>query len=256
MGQATSRCRHALLAVVVTLFTTATLTAHPHVLPTIHADILFDSDGRVEAIRQIWTYDSAYSTFAARDIDSNKDGEISSAELEAFAKQQTDALVDHDYFTAATVQAGAIAFQRPQSFDVEKLSDGRLRLTFTLPLTIAQSLDTSALAKSETAGPGESKEQGKGMLQRVFAWFRPAPRNAQNGLSVEIYDPNFFAYFTFAENGVRLVGARDGCMSSVTGPQPINLKNTRSIPSLFWQALDGSKEAGRQFVNRITVTCL
>jgi ABC-type uncharacterized transport system substrate-binding protein len=72
---------------------------------------------------------------------------------------------------------------------------------------------------------------------------------------IEIFDPNFFAYFTIADGGVRFVGSHDGCERTVTGPQMINLSNTRSVPSVFWQALDGSKAAGQAFVNRITVTC-
>ena len=91
-----------------------------------------------------------------------------------------------------------------------------------------------------------------------FAWSNIPLKTAppvDKQLTVELYDPNFFAYFTMADDGVRLVGAPQGCVPVVTGPQPIDLKNTRSVPALFWQALDGSKTAGLQFVNRIAVTC-
>ena len=64
-----------------------------------------------------------------------------------------------------------------------------------------------------------------------------------------------YTFTVKADDGVRLVGAPQGCVPAVTGPQPIDLKNTRIIPAVFWQALDGSKTAGLQFVNRITVTC-
>lgn len=207
----------AVTVVCVASIATSTLTAaHPHVLPTVRADLVFDADGRMTAIQNIWTYDSMYSNFAARDIDSNKDGTISKDELAAFAESQIEALAEHNYFTTVTAPAG-FEFGPAQSVAVEKLGDGRLKLTFTAPFKAPLAFNKQAV--------------------------------------IEIFDPNFFAYFTIADGGVRLIGAREACTTAVTGPQPIDLRNTRSIPSVFWQALDGSKAAGQQFVNRITVTC-
>jgi len=108
-------------------------------------------------------------------------------------------------------------FRSFQSYKAERRDDGRLELVFTVPLKAAVAF-------------------GKHFV-------------------IEIHDPNFFAYFTLVPDGVRLIGAPNGCIPIVAGPQPIDLRNTRSIPSIFWQALDGSKEAGMQFVNRISVTC-
>ena len=59
-----------------------------------------------------------------------------------------------------------------------------------------------------------------------------------------------------AKDGVRLVGAPPACAPQVTGPDPIDLRNTRSIPAVFWDALNnGSKIAAQQLVNRINVIC-
>jgi ABC-type uncharacterized transport system substrate-binding protein len=201
----------------MTLSMMAMASSHPHVLPTVRADLIFSPAGRVTAIQYAWLYDSAYSTFAGRDIDADKDGTISAGELAAFAKSQIDALAEHSYFTTVTTAAGGFDFGPPESYAVEKLADGRLQFSFTIPLKTAPAVDKQ--------------------------------------LTVELYDPNFFAYFTMADDGVRLVGAPQGCAPVVTGPQPIDLRNTRSVPALFWQALDGSKTAGLQFVNRIAVTC-
>jgi ABC-type uncharacterized transport system substrate-binding protein len=191
--------------------------SHPHVLPTVRTDLKFNPAGHVTAIQYTWLYDTAYSTFAGRDIDTDKDGTISAAELAAFAKSQIDLLAEHSYFTTVTTPAGGFAFGPPESYGVEKMADGRLQLSFTIPLPTAPAVDKQ--------------------------------------LTVELYDPDFFAYFTMAADGVRLVGAPQGCAPVVTGPQPIDLRNTRIIPAVFWQALDGSKTAGLQFVNRIAVTC-
>jgi ABC-type uncharacterized transport system substrate-binding protein len=56
-------------------------------------------DVRAIAVRHTWTYDAAYSSFAIRGIDANKDGVISPDELENFAKGQLEALAGHNYFT-------------------------------------------------------------------------------------------------------------------------------------------------------------
>jgi len=206
-----------LFAVAATLSTMTMASSHPHVLPTVRTDLKFSPAGHVTAIQYTWLYDAAYSTFAGRDIDTDKDGTISAGELAAFAKSQIDALSEHSYFTTVTTPAGGFDLGPPESYAVEKLGDGRLQLSFTIPLKTTPAVDKQ--------------------------------------LTVELYDPNFFAYFTMADDGVRLVGAPQGCVPVVTGPQPIDLKNTRSVPALFWQALDGSKTAGLQFVNRIAVTC-
>jgi len=74
----------------MTLSMTAVAHAHPHVLPTVRTDLKFNPAGHVTAIQYTWLYDSAYSTFAGRDIDADKDGTISAGELAAFAKSQID----------------------------------------------------------------------------------------------------------------------------------------------------------------------
>ena len=217
MAGTAPRALRALLAAAAILTMTTAAGAHPHILPSVRTGLIFSPDGRVTAIQHAWTYDSAYSTYAARDIDANKDGSIEKDELAAFAKRQIDAFAAHNYFTTVTTPAGSFEFDLPESYGVERLGDGRLKLTFTVPLKSAPMVD--------------------------------------RGIIVEIHDPNFFAYFTVADGGVHLIGGHEGCAQTVAGPQPIDLKNTPSIPAVFWQALKGVKSAGLQFVNRITVTC-
>jgi len=196
--------------------------AHPHVLPTVRTDLIFSSDGLITAIRYAWTYDAAYSTFVMRDIDTNKDGTVSKDELAAFAKNQVDSFAEYNYFTKVVSGSQSLAFGAVEAYGIDRLDDGRLNLEFTIPLKA-----------SSTA----------------------TPASPELPLVVEIVDPNFFAYFTMAADGTHLIGARPTCVSVVVGPQPINLRETRSIPAVFWQALDGSASARLQFINRIEVTC-
>jgi hypothetical protein len=58
------------------------------------------------------------------------------------------------------------------------------------------------------------------------------------------------------QGAFELVGAPAACKIDVAGPKPINLKNTKSIPAAFWDALNnGSASAAQHFVNRITLSC-
>lgn len=216
-GELALRFLFTLIAAVILAVSTEA-SAHPHVLPSVQADLIFNSDGRMNAIQYIWLYDSAYSTFVGRDIDANKDGVISKEELNAFAKSQIDALGEHRYFTTIKTQTSSLELDLPKSYGVNKLDDGRLQLEFTIPLKAAAPVDQQ--------------------------------------ITVELFDPDIFAYFTMANDRVRLIGAPQGCVPTVTGPQPIDLRNTRSIPAVFWDALNnGSKTAAQKLVNRIQVKC-
>lgn len=208
----------ALLAAAPVLGSAAPATAHPHIIASVEAEVIFGEDGALTAIRQSWSYDPAYSAFAMRQIDTDRDGKASDAELAAYAKQQVEALAEFRHFTMVKTGGHAVAFVPPQTYAMRRDDAGRLTLSFELPLK--------------------------------------APTKMAAELTIDVFDSNFFAYFTTsAEGAVRFVGTQQRCESSVISPEPINLKNTRSIPKAFWAALDGSAEAGRQFVNRITVTC-
>jgi ABC-type uncharacterized transport system substrate-binding protein len=192
--------------------------AHPHVLPTVRANLLFNSSGKLAAIEYAWLYDLAYSTFVSRDIDLDHDGKISDDELNAFAKNQVDALGAHNYFTTVVSETGSTELNTARTFSARKSDDGQLEIDFTVPL------------KTPT------------LPDRQFR--------------LELFDPEMFAYFTMAKDGVRLVDAPPACEPQVTGPAPIDLRNTRSIPAVFWDALNnGSKVAALQLVNRINVIC-
>jgi len=193
-------------------------TAHPHILASVHAEIIYSDKGILTGIRQSWNYDPAYSAFAMRQIDTNGDGQATDGELSAYANTQVGALAEFGYFTNLMAGGVNIVFAEPKDYTMRRDSDGRLTLSFVLPLK------------------------------------QPTKITAE--LTVEVFDPNFFAYFTTpAEGAVRFIGAPPSCEATVSSPAPLDLKNTRSVPKLFWAALDGSKDAGRQFVNRITVTC-
>jgi ABC-type uncharacterized transport system substrate-binding protein len=209
----------ALAAAIGTFVTAAPARAHPHILANVEVEISYAENSGIAAIRQIWAYDAAYSAFAKRQIDTNRDGQLSDDELAAFAKTQITALAEYGYYTRMESGGAKIEFAEPENYQLRQEASGALTLVFTLPLKTAAAPDKKFV--------------------------------------LEIYDPTFFAYFTINDNrAVRLSGAPAGCTLDVLGPQPIDLTKPRSIPAAFWDALNnGNAEAGRQFVNRVSVTC-
>lgn len=75
-------------------------------------------------------------------------------------------------------------------------------------------------------------------------------------LDAEIFDANFFAYFSLDPKApVTIEAAAKTCRAETNGPAMINLKETRSVPKAFWAALDGSVSDQQKFVNRIRIEC-
>jgi ABC-type uncharacterized transport system substrate-binding protein len=191
--------------------------AHPHILATVRATIVYSDAGAPVSLRQQWTYDQAYSAFAMREA-SKGEPKAEAEALAQLAKTQASALAEFGYYTKIVADGKPVALGEAGESSLERGADGRLTISFTLPFK----------------SPGAPAEN----------------------LSIEIFDPVFFAYFTMDnDNAVQLSGASAACVTKFAGPQPLDLKNTRSVPAIFWAALDGSASAGQNFVNRIDVAC-
>ena len=54
--------------------------AHPHVFVTAKAEIVFSADGAVQAIRNRWSFDEAYSAYITQGLDKNGDGKLTADE--------------------------------------------------------------------------------------------------------------------------------------------------------------------------------
>src|SRR5262249_12979167 len=121
---------------------------------------------------------------------------------------------------------------------------------------------TTVTTDGETISVGEARDYGfeqadDGVLTFSFTLPVSSPAADLKNLIIEILDPSFFAYFTIPgdEEAVHLLDAPKGCTWPAIGPKPLDLTNTRTVPAVFWAALDGSAEAGHNFINRVTVTC-
>jgi ABC-type uncharacterized transport system substrate-binding protein len=159
--------------------------AHPHILIEARTALLFDPQGQVVGVSNVWDFDDAFSAYAIQGYDSKGDGKPTKEELQPFAEINLNSLKEYGYFTRMKVDGVNIGFAHPKNyFDV--FANEKLTLSFTLPL--AKPLDL----------------HGK-------------------TLQLEVYDPTYFAAITFAQHDpVKLVGAGMGCESFVHRPEPLD----------------------------------
>lgn len=196
---------------------TVSAGAHPHIIANVKMEVIASEDGSARAIRAAWRYDSFYSSFVRRMADLDKDGQLSEAELRAFARQQIHALGEFGYYTHVRTDSKSESFSQASDYGLVEENDGQLTLTFTLTFD------------------------------------RPVAARRYN---IEVFDPQFFAYFTTPkERGVTFLSSTGSCELTVQTPAPIDLKNTGTIPAAFWSALRGNQSDARQFVNRIDILC-
>lgn len=151
--------------------------AHPHVWVDAVSEIVFDSAGRITAIKHHWRFDEAFSAFAVQGLDLDGDGTYSKAELDPLAEVNVSSLSEYDFFTFMTVGDKETRFGKPKDYWLD-LDDGFLTLHYTLPL----------------AEP-----------------FRP-----DEPAVLEVFDPEYFVAFEIpAAEAVRMVGAPPGCELTV-----------------------------------------
>jgi ABC-type uncharacterized transport system substrate-binding protein len=208
------------LTAIAMWLTASAAKAHPHVWVTMMTELLYAPDGSATGVRQAWTFDDMYSAFATTGIQAKIKGRFTREELAPLAQENIESLKDFDYFTYAKIDGKRQkdAFNPPVDYWLDyDPKETVLTLHFTLPL-------------------------------------REAVKTKQ--LTIEIYDPEFFVDFGFAEtNAVKLVGAPRQC--TVTNEKP----NDSNFPLVF-QRLNKSfvpSEAnvgmGMNFANKISVTC-
>ena len=137
--------------------------AHPHVWATIRTELVFAPDASVTAVQHTWTFDDMFSAFATQGIAAHTKGQFTRAELQSLAQVNIDLLKEYAYFTYAKIDGRRQkdAFGNPTDYWLDYDPKATvLTLHFTLP-------------------------------------FRKPVRAKR--LTVEIYDPEFFIDFGFAD---------------------------------------------------------
>jgi ABC-type uncharacterized transport system substrate-binding protein len=201
------------LAAILSLLITGGASAHPHVFVTAKGEFVYGSNGALKEIRYVWSFDEMFSSFAAQGLDANKDGKLSREELQPLAKENVDSLKDFAYFTVNAGGGKALEFGEPSDYWFDTDNKTELTLHFTLPV-----------------------------------------KNAPKGsITIEIYDPTYFAAFSLASGKpVSLRAAPKGCKVEAKGAGTSPANNPSEA---FFSQLPASADYGAQFANRITVRC-
>lgn len=156
--------------------------AHPHVLVTARAAVVFDAQGRITGIRHRWTFDDAYSAFATTGMKRGSDGKVETKALEDLAKLNVESLSEFGYFNSLKKGRTKHEFAEPAAgYFLE--DDGKaLTLNFMLPLK--------------------------------------APLSPSTGLALRVDDESLFVAFTFAEKDpVTIEGSATTCTIDLKRPK-------------------------------------
>jgi ABC-type uncharacterized transport system substrate-binding protein len=202
----------------VSLFAAAA-QAHPHVWVTMRTEFLYGRDGAVTGLRNAWTFDDMFSAYAVEGLEAKTKGQFTRDQLQALAEVNALALKEFDYYTYA------------------KIDGKREKATFNDPIDYWLDYD-----------PKEA------VLTLHFTLPFKQPVKAKS-LVLEIYDPEFFVDFGFAEkDAVKLVAAPSQCAVTSAKPSDGSFPATMRLDKSF-MASEANAGMGMNFANRVSVKC-
>jgi ABC-type uncharacterized transport system substrate-binding protein len=213
------RLAHLIATMACLLAATLPAKAHPHVWVTMTEELLYAPDGSVTGVRHAWTFDDMFSAYATQGMEQKTKGQFTREELAPLAKVNVESLKEYAYFTYAKVNGKRQrdAFLDPVDYYLDyDPKETVLTLHFTLPFK------TPVKAKT---------------------------------LHVEVYDPEFFIDFGFADKDpARLVGAPAQCAVAVEKPRDDFFSASMRLDKNFMTS-EANAGQGASFANRISVTC-
>jgi ABC-type uncharacterized transport system substrate-binding protein len=188
--------------------------AHPHVWITATSELIYAPDGSITGVRHAWTFDDMFSTYVLQGLETKVKGVYSHEELAPLAQINVESLKEFGFFTFAKADGKKQKFEEPVDYFLE-YKDALLTLHFTLPLKMP--------VKAKT-------------------------------LALEVFDPEFFIDFTFADKDpVRLVGAPGACQMKFQRPND----GSANAQKLGEQNFTNGENSnfGAMFANKILVEC-
>jgi ABC-type uncharacterized transport system substrate-binding protein len=207
-----------LLCLIACAWVTAA-QAHPHVWATIRTELLYAPSGAVTGVRHAWTFDEMFSAFATTGIAAKTKGEFTRQELQPLAQVNVESLKEYAYFTFAYI-------------------DGKKQKNaFSGPIDYWLDYDPKATVLT---------------LHFTLPFKKPVTTKR---LLIEVYDPEFFIDFGFAEKDpVKLVDAPAQCKVSTEKPYDGNFQSPLSLSQLFIPN-EANIGMGMNFANKISVQC-
>jgi ABC-type uncharacterized transport system substrate-binding protein len=191
--------------------------AHPHVWVAAREEVLFDAEGRVEAVRHIWTFDEMYSAFAVQGL--GKDGKPPTREeLAPLAKINVESLAEFQYFTAVKTGPTYQDFGEPKDFSLEADAQKIVTLRFTLPLK--------------------------------------NPVAAHKPVTLMVYDPTYFVSIELEKKDpVILKNAPSGCSMTTIKPDPLSASDQSKMTESYLSGLAPGQDFGVKLAPRTLVAC-
>lgn len=159
--------------------------AHPHVLVDAQESLVFDAHGDLTGIAGTWSFDEAFSAYAVQGYDSKGDGQPTREDLQPLAQTNVESLDRYHFFTRVLVDGMQVQIGNPTNA-WDEFAEERLVLHFTLPLR------------------------------------RPL-RISGHTLSVEVFDPDYFAAVTFPElQATSFASEPKDCQGMIRRPAPLD----------------------------------
>ena len=208
--------RPALLATALALALPApTANAHPHAWIDLDTRLIFDAEGRLEAVELDWLFDEFYTAFIAEEYTTA--GVTPSAFLEQVAAENLANLREYDYFTDLEQNGAPLALGDVRRFETS-IEGERLWLKFEIPL---------ATPADPAAGPFE------------FA----------------VYDPTYYIEVLYHPGQSPVLDglAEDACSIFVMPPTPTPDQVAMAFALDMNQS--GERGLGRNFAEIATIDC-
>ena len=194
--------------------------AHPHVFADGHVVLDIDAAKELKAVRNEWTFDKPFSSFAVTGLDKNHDGKLEPSELTPLAEISMKSLADYHFFTWVTRNGAEVELSPPRDYTYS-LAGGRLTLRFSMPLKT------------------------------------PAPIG--DDLKVEVFDPEYFVAYTFPDQvAVKLADGASGCSGTYVPPKPLDdqiMATLAAIPAEQHDLPPALADAAVGLANIFTVKC-
>jgi len=194
--------------------------AHPHVLVDARSEVVFDDQGRMASVRQVWQFDPAFSAYAIQGLDTDGDGQLSDAELQPLAKVNVDSLHEFDFFTYLTIGDTPIKFVDPKEYWLE-MNGENLVLFYNLPL------ETPTAVGPDTI--------------------------------LEVFDPEYFVAFNFVKDDpVTISNAPSGCSAVYHPPGQIDAQTMAMLGAIPQDQRELPPElagAADDLANTATISC-
>ncbi|MGB0682669.1 MAG: DUF1007 family protein [Magnetovibrionaceae bacterium] len=126
-------------------FAPKSATTHPHVFIDARATYLFDDQGRLSAIRQVWAFDDFFSVMLIDEFDEDQSGDFSQQELVRLREEAFNPVEEFSYFTHVDINGELVPVAGISTFGASIIRD-QVVYSFTADLPEAVDPRLSAVS--------------------------------------------------------------------------------------------------------------